>query len=38
MKFLAQINSAEIEEFGEGFYYAFLCPDCRITATTYQQT
>ena len=26
------------EEYGEGIYSAFICPDCRIAATNYQQT
>jgi hypothetical protein len=27
-----------VDELGEGFYYAFLCKDCRRTAVNYQQT
>jgi hypothetical protein len=36
MVFLAQIDQAVFE--GEGIYYAFICPDCRTTATVYQQS
>lgn len=38
MTFIAQLDWEDIEEYGEGIYYMFVCPDCRITATTYQQT
>ncbi|MDG9668417.1 hypothetical protein ONV78_11785 [Hahella sp. CR1] len=38
MTFIGQLNMAEVAEFGEGTYYAFLCPGCRISATNYQQT
>ncbi|BFH17646.1 hypothetical protein WJ0W_001943 [Paenibacillus melissococcoides] len=38
MKFLGQIDWEDIEEYGEGIYDAFICPDCRIAATNYQQT
>ncbi len=38
MKFIAQISHDEIVERTEGLYYAFVCPDCRTTATSYQQT
>jgi len=38
MKFLAQIAHDEIEDHAEGFYYAFVCADCRRTATSYQQS
>lgn len=37
MTFLAQLDNAHFPGY-EGMYYAFLCLDCRITATTYQQT
>lgn len=38
MIFIAQIANDEIQEYTEGTYYAFVCSDCRSTATTYQQT
>ncbi|GAA0125655.1 DUF1963 domain-containing protein [Clostridium sp. CTA-19] len=38
MKFIAQIDWADIEEYGEGIYYAFICEECNIAATHYQQT
>lgn len=37
MMFLAQIDNAQFPR-NEGIYYAFVCPTCRTTATTYQQT
>ncbi|WII37881.1 hypothetical protein [Paenibacillus thiaminolyticus] len=38
MKFVGQLDWEDVEEYGEGIYYAFICPDCRIAATSYQQT
>ena len=38
MSFLAQISNEEIEEHSEGVYYLFLCNECGIGATNYQQT
>ena len=38
MKFLAQIDHQDIEDFSEGIYYSFVCFDCMTTATAYQQT
>lgn len=37
MMFLAQIDQAVFAGH-EGIYYAFLCAQCRITGTTYQQS
>lgn len=37
MAFVAQLSNEDYER-GEGIYYAFLCPECRIAATHYQQT
>lgn len=37
MKFLAQLDNGAFSGH-EGTYYAFVCSDCRVTATTYQQT
>ncbi|HIB9379949.1 TPA: DUF1963 domain-containing protein [Escherichia coli] len=38
MMFLAQLDYADIEQYGEGIIYAFICPECRTTATSYQQS
>lgn len=38
MPFLAQIDMSDVEQYGEGTYYLFLCADCKIAATGYQQT
>lgn len=38
MMFLGQVSCEDIEEFGEGIYYLFLCTSCRMTATSYQQS
>lgn len=38
MMFVAQVDHDDIEDCSEGVFYAFLCPTCRMTATTYQQT
>lgn len=38
MVFVGQIDCADIEEYGEGVYYSYLCSGCHITATNYQQT
>ncbi|PHS14846.1 MAG: DUF1963 domain-containing protein [Blastopirellula sp.] len=38
MMFIFQVDREDIEENSEGIYYAFICSDCRTTATTYQQT
>ena len=38
MMFLAQVDWEDVDEDGEGLLYAFVCPDCRTTATEYQQT
>lgn len=38
MKFIGQIDWADIEEYGEGIYYAFVCEECNIAATNYQQS
>jgi hypothetical protein len=37
MTFIAQIDQA-VFPMQEGVYYAFICGECRTTATTYQQT
>lgn len=38
MKFVAQFDMEDIEEYGEGIYYFFTCPDCRVTAANYGQS
>lgn len=38
MPFFAQLDNGDIQEYAEGIYYAFLCRECRVGATTYQQT
>jgi hypothetical protein len=38
MPFVGQISNEDFMEFGEGIYYAFRCPHCKVTATCYQQT
>jgi len=38
MMFLAQVARDEIDKHAEGTYYAFVCSQCRTTATAYQQT
>lgn len=38
MTFIGQISLEDVQEYGEGMYYALICPDCRVTGTTYQQT
>jgi hypothetical protein len=38
MPFIGQISCEDIEPHSEGIFYAFLCPDCAMTASTYQQT
>ncbi len=37
MTFIAQLDNGHFPG-SEGIYYAFLCTNCRITATIYQQT
>ncbi|MGG3307033.1 DUF1963 domain-containing protein [Paenibacillus sp. 2KB_20] len=38
MTFIGQLDWEQIEEYGEGIYYMFLCADCKVTATLFQQT
>ena len=38
MKFVAQFDMEDVEEYGEGLYYFFACPDCRVTAANYGQS
>jgi hypothetical protein len=37
MSFIAQIDNGAFP-LREGVYYGFLCSNCLMTATTYQQT
>src|SRR6516164_4226360 len=36
--FLAQLAVEDVDAWGEGIYYALMCPDCSITVVRYQQT
>ena len=38
MTFLAQLDVGEFDDAGEGMVYAFVCTECRTTATSFQQT
>jgi len=38
MKAVGQVDWAQIEKYGEGMYYMFLCESCQMTAVTYQQS
>jgi hypothetical protein len=38
MPFIGQISCEDVEANREGIFYAFLCADCAMTASTYQQT
>ena len=38
MHFIGQLNWEEVEEYGEGIYYMFLCPDDKVTAVLFQQS
>lgn len=38
MKFIGQVSGEDFDEYAEGIYYGFVCKDCMIAATTYQQT
>ncbi|WP_284195339.1 hypothetical protein [Chitinimonas prasina] len=38
MMFLGQLDHQDMEDGTEGIYYAFICLDCRTTATSYQQS
>jgi hypothetical protein len=37
MPFIGQISNEDFDH-GEGIYYCFHCPQCDVTATSYQQT
>jgi len=36
--FVAQLAVEDVDAWGEGIFYALMCPDCSITAVRYQQT
>jgi hypothetical protein len=38
MPCIGQISCGDVGPRSEGIFYAFLCPDCAMTASTYQQT
>ena len=38
MKAVAQLDWGEVEEYGEGMYYMFICEPCQMTAVSYQQS
>jgi hypothetical protein len=38
MVFIAQLSNEDCDEMSEGIYYAFVCRDCQVAATHYQQT
>ena len=38
MRFIGQLACEDVEPRREGIFYAFLCSDCVLTASTYQRT
>lgn len=38
MRFIGQLDFADFDEYAEGIFYMFICPENRITATIYQQS
>ncbi|MBN1056078.1 MULTISPECIES: DUF1963 domain-containing protein [unclassified Clostridium] len=38
MMFVGQVSMEDLEAYGEGIYYGFICNECKIAATGYQQT
>ncbi|MBY0008864.1 DUF1963 domain-containing protein [Paenibacillus typhae] len=38
MHFIGQLDWEAVEEYGEGIYYMFLCPEGRVSATLFQQS
>jgi hypothetical protein len=38
MMFLGQVAAEDIDEYGEGIYYSFLCAPCGVACTHFQQT
>lgn len=38
MQFIGQMGYADFDEYSEGIFYMFICPEDMITATVYQQS
>jgi hypothetical protein len=38
MMFVGQVSGEDFKEYAEGIYYGFVCNECKIAATGYQQT
>ncbi|QLG36778.1 DUF1963 domain-containing protein [Paenibacillus sp. FSL W7-1088] len=38
MRAVGQIDWSEVEEYGDGMYYMFICEPCQMTAVSYQQS
>ena len=38
MQFIGQVSNEDYDSFREGIYYCFVCFDCGVTATSYQQS
>lgn len=38
MIFVGQVSKEDLEEYGEGTCYGFICKECNIAASGYQQT
>ena len=38
MPFVGQVAVEDIDDSGEGLFYAFLCTDCGKSTTVFQQT
>lgn len=38
MKFIGRLDCSDFMQYGEDIYYAFICEECRIADTHYQQT
>ncbi|MFC9706576.1 DUF1963 domain-containing protein [Paenibacillus sp. NPDC056933] len=38
MRAVGQLDWSEVEEYGDGMYYMFICEPCQMTAVSYQQS
>jgi hypothetical protein len=38
MTFIGQVDLEDLDDYGEGIFYAFACPGCGVSATGYQQS